>query len=88
MPICAAKEVKGRSPHGGRGLKLNSLYNRIGRVLSRSPHGGRGLKCSFLPANGDQIGRSPHGGRGLKSTIKSDLIEQNNLVAPRMGGVD
>ena len=59
------ERLKGRSPHGERGLKyLESLSMLV--VPRRSPHGERGLK--YLESLSMLVvpRRSPHGERGLK----------------------
>ena len=56
----------GRSPHGGRGLKLRGLGHQT-PSCGRSPHGGRGLKSYMISClHKHLLRRSPHGGRGLK----------------------
>ena len=58
--------IDGRPPHGGRGLKSETI-NAGFEQRRRPPHGGRGLKSanpgmfSLFPPS-----RPPHGGRGLK----------------------
>ena len=59
------ERLKGRSPHGERGLKyLESLSMLV--VPRRSPHGERGLKFILDSTLYALPGRSPHGERGLK----------------------
>ena len=45
--LCGAVDLKGRPPHGGRGLKSDGILSTRS-ILGRPPHGGRGLK---LPEN-------------------------------------
>ena len=46
--FCGYTSAKRRPPHGGRGLKCNSILTLALRSLSRPPHGGRGLKLAVL----------------------------------------
>ena len=61
--------MQGRSPHGERGLKLNALVNRIGRVMSLSSRRAWIEICFNGIEESKNISRSPHGERGLKYCI-------------------
>ena len=78
--------VKGRTPHGVRGLKFGFHYNVYNLQARRTPHGVRGLKLCKAQTKKVIGRRTPHGVRGLKCISLLNL--QNLFVAPLMGCVD
>ncbi len=73
---------KGRSPHGERGLKLNALVNRIGRVMSLSSRRAWiEMFCKF-GLSIIIVRRSPHGERGLKSVSDKNINRKRRGRSP------
>ena len=79
--------VRGRSPHGERGLKC-VLDDVAGEWLAgRSPHGERGLKFDKGVRGNGSGSRSPHGERGLKCGLQRQP-QEDVTVALLMESVD
>ena len=82
----AKKDIMGRPPRGGRGLKHQS-YVAVACRRSRPPRGGRGLKHGLRALRALEHPSPPTRGAWIE-TMTGATMRPVAGVAPHAGGVD